>query len=255
MQEPLLENGNLLDLLGARQLADLFSLLPDILFWIKRRNGQIAYGNAEFLALIGVDNLQDAIGLTDFDFAPRYLARQYIADDERVMSGQNVTDRLELNHAAKGGLAWFSTTKRCLKASDGEVLGTYGVSRHLEKTSVALNAMQALKTPVDFIQQHFSQDICLAELAASTHLSISALERRFKKYLNKTPKQYIHQVRLEHARKLLAETTLPIAQVASESGFTDHSYFSRLFYRQFQELPSVFRINHQLTEAQPQALV
>ncbi|BFM13598.1 AraC family transcriptional regulator [Simiduia litorea] len=248
MQTLSAEGVDLLDFIGTQQLVNLFSQLPDILFWVKRRNGQIAYGNAEFLALIGVDKLQDAIGLTDFDFAPRYLAKQYIADDEKVMNGQDVTDRLELNHAAKDGLAWFSTTKRCLTASDGQVLGTYGVSRHLEKTSVALNAMQALKTPVDYIQQHFSEDICLTQLAASTHLSISALERRFKKYLNKTPKQYIHQVRLEHARKLLAQTTLPIAQIASESGFTDHSYFSRLFFRQFQELPSVFRSNHEIIQ-------
>lgn len=237
-------DADLLDKIGTQRLISLFSLLPDILFWVKRSNGQIAYGNPEFLSHIGVSCQSKAVGLTDFDFAPAYLAKQYIADDERVMAGKDVTDRLELNQGADGGLGWFSTSKRCIVDDDGLVLGTYGVSRHLEKTSLALGAMQALKAPVDFIQKNFAHDICLTELAASTHLSISALERRFKKYLNKTPKQYIHQVRLEHARKLLAQTNMPIALVASESGFADHSYFSRLFFREFSELPSNFRKSH-----------
>jgi len=86
--------------------------------------------------------------------------------------------------------------------------------------------------------------IRLDVLAKISHLSISALERRFKKYLSKTPKQYIIDVRLEHARRLLVETTLPIALVAEQSGFVDASYFSRRFKRKFAVLPSEFRAEY-----------
>lgn len=231
----------LLAQVGAQQLMDMFSLLTDVLFWVKTRSGRIAFANHAFLAHFGLTSLAQAQRSTDYDFAPRHLARQYLADDARVMQGQDVTERLELNQSATGQLGWFSTTKRCLRNSQGEVLGSYGVARHLDKTALALDALQALKTPVDYIRQHFREDICLRELAGRSHLSLSALERRFKKYLRQTPKQFIHQIRLEHARSLLEHTQLPIATVAAEVGFHDHSYFSRLFKRHFDALPSEFR--------------
>jgi len=88
------------------------------------------------------------------------------------------------------------------------------------------------------------QPICLEELATITHLSISALERRFKKYLGKTPKQFINEVRLENARRLLIETNNTIATIANDTGFADHSYFSRQFQKLFKQSPSVFRKAH-----------
>ena len=78
-------------------------------------------------------------------------------------------------------------------------------------------------------------------MAAIAYLSVSALERRFKKYLAKTPKQFINEVRLENARKLLVETNIPISQIGEETGFNDHSYFSKQFRLFFGELPSTYR--------------
>ena len=79
------------------------------------------------------------------------------------------------------------------------------------------------------------------ELAELAHLSVSALERRFKKHLAKTPNQFINEVRLENARKLLIETQLPISQVAYQCGFSAPSYFSKQFRRLFGEIPSQMR--------------
>ncbi len=90
-------------------------------------------------------------------------------------------------------------------------------------------------------------DFNIGKLAQSAHMSVSTLERRFKKYTNKTPRQFINEVRLENARRLLVETNLPISVVSSKSGFADHSYFSRKFAEMFDDIPSVFRRNHHKT--------
>lgn len=222
------------------ELLKMYDLMPDVLFWVKDHQGKIMHANQFFLEHIGVRSLPQAIGLTDFDFAPRPLARQYVEDDKRVLKGELVTDRLEMNSVG-GEIAWFTTTKRPLVNHDGEIIGSYGITRHLEKTSVALTRIEALKTPVNYIRAYYMEPIRLDVLAKVSHLSISALERRFKKFLSKTPKQYITDVRLEHARRLLVETTLPIALVAEQSGFVDASYFSRRFKRKFAVLPSEFR--------------
>ncbi|WP_016957594.1 AraC family transcriptional regulator [Catenovulum agarivorans] len=225
------------------QLVNMFDLMPDMLFWIKNTNSEIIYANSAFQQHIGVNSLEHAIGLTDYDFAPAHLARQYVVDDQRVMAGQAVDNRLEMNILKNGELRWFTTSKRILLDSNDQLIGTYGVSRHLEKTSLALTGMQALKIPVEFIRANYMHDICIVELAELSHLSISALERRFKKFLHKTPKQFINEVRLENARRLLVETTLPIAIIAGECGFPDPSYFTRQFTKLFDEKPSDFRLS------------
>jgi AraC-like DNA-binding protein len=104
--------------------------------------------------------------------------------------------------------------------------------------------MDALKTPVAYVRKNYMQNICLKELADITHLSISALERRFKKYLRQTPTQFINEVRLENARRLLIETNIAIATIANDTGFADHSYFSRQFQKLFDRSPSAFRQEH-----------
>ncbi len=152
-----------------------------------------------------------------------------------------VTDRLELNYTDRGELGWFSTSKHVLKDEQGAIIGTYGVTRHLQKTSKALSHVKAIEAPVEYIRNHFHRHIGIEELAELAHLSVSALERRFKKHLAKTPNQYINEVRLENARKLLVETQLPVSQVAYQCGFAEPSYFSKQFKRLFGDVPSNLR--------------
>ena len=104
--------------------------------------------------------------------------------------------------------------------------------------------MDALKEPVAYVRKNYMQNICLEQLAEITHVSISALERRFKKFLGKTPKQYINEVRLENARRLLIETNIAIATIANDTGFAEHSYFSRQFQKLFDQCPSEYRQEH-----------
>jgi len=226
------------------QLIECFDLLPDILFWIKNTKGQFLYANKFFLEHIGMTDMEQIIGRTDYDFSPRHIAKQFIEDDKRVAEGMAVTDRLEVNlvDEKSATLSWFTTSKRPLYDQQGNVIGSYGTSRQLDKTSVALSGMEALKKPIRFIRKNFMHDITMPELADISCLSISALERRFKKFLLKTPKQYITDVRLENARKLLLETQMHVSAIAHESGFPDPSYFSRTFKKQFGVLPTQFRL-------------
>lgn len=226
---------------GVNQLIAAFDLLPDILFWVKDSESRIQYANQHFIEHQGYKSLEQILLKTDFDFSSKHLAFQYVNDDKRVMNGYVVTDRLELNQTSNGELAWFSTSKKAILADDGQILGTYGVTRHLQKTSKALSHVRAIEGPVNYIREHYHRNICIEELAELAHLSVSALERRFKKHLAKTPNQFINEIRLENARKLLVETRLPISQIAYQCGFSEPSYFSKQFRRLFGEIPSQMR--------------
>jgi len=229
---------------GVKQIIEMFDLMPDVIFWVKDDGGCFVYANQFFLEHIGVTSLAQITGLSDFDFSPAHIAKQFSVDDQKVMHGEVVNNRLEMNYTKSGDIGWFTTSKRPLFNEEGQPIGSYGISRHLEKTSLALSGMDALKEPVAYVRANYMHNICLKELADITHLSISALERRFKKFLGKAPKQFINEVRLENARRLLIETNHAIAIIANDTGFTDHSYFSRQFLKLFKQSPSVFRQEH-----------
>ncbi|MCJ8270680.1 MAG: AraC family transcriptional regulator [Psychrosphaera sp.] len=234
----------MIEQVGVQQIITMFDLLPDTLFWIKDANSRMVHVNNPLRTHLGLDNSANVIGMTDFDFAPKHIAKQFVTDDKKVMKGMMISNRLEINIANGGEFAWYITSKRPLFDDDQTIIGTYGVSRQLAQTDAVLSAMAAIKAPVDYINKNYMDDFSIADLAKTAHLSVSALERRFKKYMNKTPRQFIIEVRLENARRLLVETSLPIALVGSESGFADHSYFSRKFAQMFDDIPSVFRKNH-----------
>ncbi len=230
--------------MGIEQLISMFDLLPDVLFWIKDKEHNFIHANQAFVQHKGVNGIEKIIGKTDYDFSPAHIAQQFIRDDEKVLAGKSVTDRLEMNMTQSGDTAWYATSKQPITDEENNIIGSYGITRHLEKQAKALSNVEAVKVPVDYIRENYQQQFSIEELAEVAHLSVSALERRFKKYLAKTPKQFINEVRLENARKLLVETNLPISQVGDETGFGDHSYFSKQFKLFFGQLPSDFRCNY-----------
>jgi transcriptional regulator GlxA family with amidase domain len=79
------------------------------------------------------------------------------------------------------------------------------------------------------IQQRFNRGIDYEAMAANLAVSQRTLIRHFNHDLGMTPHAYQQQLRLEAAQRLLATTQLPIAQVATQVGYTDAGYFSRLF--------------------------
>lgn len=230
----------LLTRVGVNALIEMFDLVPETLFWIKDLDGNFLHVNQKFVDHTG-RSMKSLIGKNDLTISPPHLAEQYMLDDKKVMQGELVTDRLEMNHLTNGEFGWFSTSKRPLKDPQGNLVGTYGFTHFLDQSSKALSHIEPIKVPVDYIRKNYAQTISIEELAGLSCLSVSALERRFKKYLGKTPNQFLNKIRLENARRLLIETNAPILEVAYQCGFTEHSYFSKQFKAQFGLMPSALR--------------
>lgn len=223
------------------QLVEIFELIPDILFWIKDTDSRVVYANDLFVEHLGYTSKSQVYGKTDNDFFPPHIARQYITDDQRLLQGELVTSRMEMNISKEGELGWFSTSKRPLTNSDGDIIGSYGITRHFQKSSQALSTFESIRVPLEYIRKNFHKHISLDELASLAHLSVSALERRFKKHLSKTPTRIINEIRLESARLMIMESDMPISEIAFSTGFGDHSYFTKQFKTFFGIHPSKMR--------------
>lgn len=98
-----------------------------------------------------------------------------------------------------------------------------------------------LKQMLDYIDLHYSQDIRLKDLAVHANISESEVLRAFRKVMGITPFQHITQHRLNHAASLLLSTDDKVANIAEKSGFSDVSYFTKVFREKYGLPPAQYR--------------
>jgi len=97
------------------------------------------------------------------------------------------------------------------------------------------------KEMISYIQQNFTRKISLKEFGNQFHLSEKYISRYFKEHFHITISQYINHLRMEHARQLLQETTLPVTEVAMRCGYENVSYFIRSFKKMYGNPPLKYR--------------
>jgi AraC family transcriptional regulator len=98
--------------------------------------------------------------------------------------------------------------------------------------------MQRLTT---FILDHLTQNLSLELLAQQVGFSSYHFARLFRQTTGESPHQFVLRQRLEVAQRLLKETDLPLAQVASEVGFPNQSHFTQVFKRHLGTTPLIYR--------------
>jgi len=98
---------------------------------------------------------------------------------------------------------------------------------------------------VRFIREHACEGINVADLMRVVALSRRVLEQRFQRLLGRTPHEEILHVRLTVVQRLLAETDLPLYQIAERAGFEHVEYLSVVFKRELGKTPKQFRAEAQ----------
>lgn len=88
---------------------------------------------------------------------------------------------------------------------------------------------QKLYQIYEYISRNFQQKIDLKDVANQANMSKTAFCRFFKNKTGKTFSEFLNQMRINYAHKLLAEGKLSISQIAYECGFNSPSYFNRQF--------------------------
>jgi transcriptional regulator GlxA family with amidase domain len=102
-------------------------------------------------------------------------------------------------------------------------------------------APHALRRLVAYVEANLESKVELMDLARVANLSRCHFAYAFKQSLGCTPHRYVMSRRLERARQLLAESELPIVEIALATGFVDQSHFSRRFRASFGVSPLAYR--------------
>lgn len=96
---------------------------------------------------------------------------------------------------------------------------------------------KSITQAVEYIRQHFSEDLNLGLVAEKVFLNREYLSRQFKKEMGMNFSDYLLELRLEEALFLLRTTSLPTGEIATRTGFANVSYFSSVFKKVYGFTP------------------
>lgn len=94
-----------------------------------------------------------------------------------------------------------------------------------------------LSTVIQMMENNIEDPKSPSILASEVDLSTRQLERLFRRYLNRSPKRYYMELRLQKARNLLMQTDMSVINVALACGFTSPSHFSKCYRAQYNTTP------------------
>ncbi|WP_284163140.1 GlxA family transcriptional regulator [Frigidibacter sp. SD6-1] len=94
-----------------------------------------------------------------------------------------------------------------------------------------------LSQVIQIMEANIEDPISPATLADDVGMSTRQLERLFRRYLNRSPKRYYMELRLQKARNLLMQTDMSVINVALACGFASPSHFSKCYRAHYQTTP------------------
>ncbi len=101
-----------------------------------------------------------------------------------------------------------------------------------------------LSAVIQMMEQNIEEPVSPSLLAGDVGMSTRQLERLFRRYLNRSPKRYYMELRLQKARNLLMQTDMSVINVALACGFASPSHFSKCYRAHYDTTPYRERGSH-----------
>lgn len=117
--------------------------------------------------------------------------------------------------------------------------------RGITNTASAPTDKQPMKEAILYLHNHYAEPITLTSLATHLHLTPSYLSTYFKTNVGRSFKDYLIELRLRHACRLLVNTSLSVTDICFNCGFSSYAHFMRTFRAHYNTSPLQFRRQHQ----------
>ncbi|MFC7680204.1 helix-turn-helix domain-containing protein [Paenibacillus sp. GCM10028914] len=95
---------------------------------------------------------------------------------------------------------------------------------------------------INYLQQHLTRPFDAKHMEETLHFHFDYLARCLKKHTGLSPLQYLHELQINKAKSLLANTGLPVSEIGMQVGIENTNYFIRLFRKKMGMTPGQFRI-------------
>lgn len=174
----------------------------------------------EEVAVIGVDNDELLCEMCDPPLSSVVMNAERIGYDAAAL-----LDQLMEGHAPRERISLVEPLGIVTRQST-DVLA-------IEDTLVA--------SAVKFIREHACEGVTVDDVLKKVPLSRSMLERRFRKFLSRSPQEEIRLVQIKRVKQLLAESDLALEQIAELAGYRHAEYMSVVFKRETGQTPGQYR--------------
>ncbi|MFC3616520.1 GlxA family transcriptional regulator [Lutimaribacter marinistellae] len=149
-----------------------------------------------------------------------------------------------------GGTSSIDLMLKIIADDHGEDLGNAVADQLIYSTIRTDQDTQRLSTPtrigvrhpklsqvIQMMEKNIEEPISPSILAKDVGMSTRQLERLFRRYLNRSPKRYYMELRLQKARNLLMQTDMSVINVALACGFASPSHFSKCYRAHYNTTP------------------
>ncbi|HWB25513.1 MAG TPA: AraC family transcriptional regulator [Chitinophagaceae bacterium] len=110
-----------------------------------------------------------------------------------------------------------------------------------QQDALVNNGPGKIETVLKYIMEHFGKELTVSKASAMSYMNEAAFCRYFKRHTRKTFSQFVNEVRITHATRLLLSGNSSILDICFESGFNNVSYFNRQFKNIIGKTPLEYR--------------
>ena len=167
---------------------------------------------------------------------PRELREPHVAIDS-FMRGLALFLRAKLHGPAAPAREWLETVR--------ENLGLHIATRYArppESAAYSGLAAHRLQRVLAIIDERLAEPIQVRELADAVHISPYHFARMFKQSTGHPPHLYITWQRMDRAKQLLAQSALPLSEVATRVGYQTQAHFTGVFHTRVGMTPRAYRV-------------
>lgn len=111
----------------------------------------------------------------------------------------------------------------------------------LRNTRSKLTVNDYISKSIEYMNQYYNSNISIAEICKSIYISPCHFQRIFKKHMNRTPYNYLMELRINKAKEKLLEDKTSIEEISRQCGFVSTAHFSSVFKGMEGVSPTVFR--------------
>ncbi|CAH2715819.1 Protein-glutamate methylesterase/protein-glutamine glutaminase [Neobacillus rhizosphaerae] len=162
-----------------------------------------------------------------------------------ILLGNMECDVKELENAK---YTYFKAMDEACSAKDAVVL----LEQFIEEANKCIFSLQNqpdnlnMKKLMEYIMDHYADPLTLTEVAKHFHFNPSYFSTYFSAHNKEGFIEYLNRIRIEEAIKLLIKGTVSISEISAMVGYSDHSYFCKVFKKINGLSPSQYRRKHNL---------